>query len=110
MEEVLATTLESIPGYKIAKVLGIVAGSTVRARHVGRDIVATLRNIVGGEIKEYTELLAKARDIALQRMKGKAKALGANAVICVRFSTSAVMGGAAEILAYGTAVVVEKEK
>lgn len=110
MGKVLATTSESIPGYKIVKVLGIVTGSTVRARHIGRDIVATLRNIVGSEIKEYTELLAKARDIALQRMKEKAKALGANAVICVRFSTSAIMGGATEILAYGTAVVVEKEK
>ena len=110
MSEILVTTSETIPGYRIVKVLGIVSGSTVRARHIGRDIVAGLRNIVGGEIKDYTELLAKAREIAIERMKEKARELGANAVICVRFSTSAVMGGAAEILAYGTAVVVEVDK
>lgn len=107
-EEILITTTEELPGYRVVKVLGVVSGSTVRARHLGRDILAGLRNVVGGEIKEYTELLAKAREIAIERMKEKARKLGANAVVAVRFSTSAITGGAAEILAYGTAVVVEK--
>ena len=105
--DVIVTTTTELPGYRIKKVLGIVSGSIVRARHIGRDLTAALRNIVGGEIKEYTELLAQAREEALKRMIEKAKKLGANAVIGVRFSTSAVMSGAAEILAYGTAVVVE---
>ena len=109
-EEVIVTTTESVPGYRIKKVLGIVSGSVVRARHIGRDIVASLRNIVGGEIKEYTELMAQARDEAIRRMIEKAKKLGANAVIGVRFSTTAVMSGAAEILAYGTAVILEPEE
>tara|TARA_Y100000588_G_scaffold172972_1_gene186836 strand:+ start:11689 stop:11964 length:276 start_codon:yes stop_codon:yes gene_type:complete len=89
------------------EVLGIVNASTVRARHVGRDIMAGLRTIVGGEVQEYTKLLAEAREIAVQRMVEKAEAMGANAVVGTRFMTSTIMGGASEILVYGTAVVVE---
>lgn len=107
--DIIVTTTESIPGYRIVKVLGIVSGSTVRARHIGRDILAGLKNIVGGEISEYTELLAEARDEAIRRMIEKARALGANAVVNVRLGSSQVAQGAAEILAYGTAVIVEPE-
>jgi len=110
LDEVIVVTTESVPGYRVKKVLGMVSGSVVRARHIGRDIMAALRNIAGGEIKEYTELLAQARDDAIRRMVSKAKELGANAVIGVRFTTTAVMSGAAEILAYGTAVIVEREE
>ncbi|HDJ83598.1 MAG TPA: YbjQ family protein [Desulfurococcaceae archaeon] len=105
---ILATT-ENLPGYRIVRVIGIVSGSVVMAKHLGRDILAALRNIVGGEVKEYTELLAQARNIAIERLVERAKSMGANAVIGLRFSTSAITSGAAEILAYGTAVVVEKE-
>ena len=108
MEDVILATLEYVPGYRIVKVLGIVTGNTVPARHIGRDIAAALRNIVGGEIKEYSELLEQSRKIALETLKEKARKMGANAVIGIRFSTASIMGGAAEILAYGTAVVVEK--
>lgn len=108
-ENIIITTTESIPGYKIVKVLGIVSGSTVRARHIGKDLLAGLKNIVGGEISEYTELLAEARDEAIRRMIEKARALGANAVVNVRLGSSQVAQGAAEILAYGTAVIVEPE-
>ncbi len=107
--EIILSTTETLPGYRVVKVLGVVTGSTVRAKHLGKDIVAALRNVVGGEVKEYTELLAQARATALKRMVEKAKEMGANAVIGVRFSTSAIAGGAAEILVYGTAVVVERE-
>ncbi len=107
--DVIIATTESIPGYRVKRVIGLVSGSVVRARHIGRDILATLRNIAGGEIKEYTELLAQARNEALKRMVEKAREVGANAVIGVRFATTAVASGAAEILAYGTAVVVEPE-
>jgi len=107
--DVMVTTTEYLPGYRIKKVLGMVSGSVVRARHLGRDILASLRNIVGGEIKEYTELLARSREEAVKRMVEKAKGLGANAVIGVRFTTSAIMSGAAEVVAYGTAVIVEPE-
>ncbi len=109
MTDIIVTTTDYIPGYRIVKILGIVCGNTVRTRHAGRDFVAALRNIVGGEIKEYTELLAQAREEALKRMIEKAKKLGANAIINVRFSTSNITSGASEILAYGTAVIVEKE-
>lgn len=108
-KEVIVTTLEYLSGYKIKKVLGIVSGSTVRARNIGRDIVAALRNLAGGEVVEYTELLASSRNEALSRMIEKAKILGANAVLGVRFATSSIMSGAAEIVAYGTAVVAEPE-
>jgi len=104
---VIVTTTSEIPGYRIVKVLGVVSGSTVRAKHIGKDIVAALRHIVGGELKEYTEMLKEAREQALQRMIEEAKKLGANAVVNVRFMTSAIASGAAEILAYGTAVKIE---
>ena len=99
---------DSIPGYQIKEILGLVLGNTVRAKHIGKDIVAGLRNIVGGEITEYTNLLADARKESINRMINQAKDLGADAIINVRFMTSAVMGGAAELLAYGTAVKTKK--
>jgi uncharacterized protein YbjQ (UPF0145 family) len=97
-------TTETVAGKEILETLGIVRGSTVRARNIGRDIFAGLKNIVGGEISEYTKLLADAREQALQRMLEDAKKLGADAIVNVRFTTSQVMQGAAEMLAYGTAV------
>lgn len=97
---------ETIPGMQVADVKGIVQGNTVRAKHLGRDIGASLKNLVGGELKGYTELLTEARREAVERMIAQAEQLGANAVINVRFSTSAVTAGAAEIYAYGTAVTV----
>ncbi|MCD6195498.1 MAG: YbjQ family protein [Staphylothermus sp.] len=106
-DKFLITTTEKIPGYKIVKILGLVSGSVVRARHIGKDFLAAIRNIVGGEVPEYTELLAQAREDAINRMIQKARSLGANAVIGLRFATTAVASGAAEILAYGTAVVIE---
>lgn len=90
------------------RTLGLVAGNVVRTRHLGRDIIAALRNLVGGEIKEYTHLMASARAEAVKRMAAEAEKLGANAVVDVRFTTAQVMAGAAEIVAYGTAVVVEE--
>ena len=96
-----------VPGKKIQKALGLVKGNTVRARHVGRDIMAGFKNIVGGEISDYTKMIAESREQSLDRMKEEAEKLGANAVVNVRFSTSYVMSSAAEILAYGTAVIVE---
>jgi len=103
----LLSTTDEIFGKKIVKHLGLVKGNTIRARHLGRDIVAGLRNIVGGEVVEYTKLLAEAREQALDRMVEEADKLGANAVVGLRFSTAEIMQHAAEILAYGTAVVVE---
>jgi len=105
----IVTTTGNISGKRIVRTLGIARGNTIRARHVGRDIMAGLRNIVGGEISEYTKLLAEAREQALDRMAEEGRGLGANAIVEVRFSTSEVMSGAAELLAYGTAVVVEDE-
>lgn len=103
----LVVTLPEVPGYRIVKVLGVVKGSTVRAKHIGKDFLAGLRQIVGGEIKEYTEMLAEARAEAERRMIEEAEKLGANAIVNVRYTTSSVMANAAEILAYGTAVLVE---
>jgi len=105
----ILTTTESIKGKKITRTLGLAKGNTIRARHIGRDIMALLRNIVGGEITDYTKLLAESREQSLDRMTADAQRLGANAVVEVRFATSVLMGGAAELLAYGTAVVVEDE-
>jgi uncharacterized protein YbjQ (UPF0145 family) len=96
-----------IEGKKIVKTLGLVKGSTIRARHVGRDIVAGIRGIIGGEVKEYTKLMAEAREQAIQRMTEDAEKMGANAILDTRFVTSMVMSGASELLVYGTAVVVE---
>ncbi len=103
----IISTLETVPGRSVIEHLGIVQGSTVRAKHIGRDIAASLKNIVGGELRGYTELLSEARDEALQRMIEQATSKGANAVVNIRFSTSSVTQGASEILAYGSAVVVE---
>ena len=103
----ILVTMETIPGKKITKILGLVRGNTIRARHLGHDIKAGFKNIVGGEISDYTKLMGESREQALDRMMENAKALGANAVVGVRFSTSMIMSAAAEILAYGTAVVIE---
>ncbi|UCD02726.1 MAG: YbjQ family protein [Candidatus Aenigmatarchaeota archaeon] len=104
----IVTSSEVIEGEKIIKTLGLVKGNTIRARHLGRDIVAGLRTIVGGEITEYTYMLSEARQEALDRMLEEARKLGANAVVSVRFTTSTVMRSAAELLAYGTAVKLKK--
>jgi uncharacterized protein YbjQ (UPF0145 family) len=98
-----------IVGKRVARTLGLVRGNTIRARHLGKDVLAVMRNIVGGEISEYTKMMAEAREQALDRMVEEAEELGANAVICTRFMTSMLMQGAAELLAYGTAVIVEDE-
>ena len=102
-------TSENITGHRIIKTLGLVRGNTVRARHVGRDILAGLRNIVGGEIHEYTKLMAESREHTIDRMVAEAEYLGANAIIATRFTTSVIVGGAAELLAVGTAVIIEPE-
>ena len=103
----MVVTSEHIAGKRIVKTLGLVRGNTMRARHIGRDIMAGLRNIVGGEVHEYAKLVAESREQSLDRMIIEAEELGANAVIATRFTTSVLMGGAAELLAIGTAVVVE---
>ena len=103
---IIVTTPE-VKGRDIKKVLGLVKGNTIRARNIGRDILALFRNITGGEIKDYTKLLAQAREQALDRMIEEAESLGANAIVNVRFSTSYIMQNAAEILVYGTAVILE---
>jgi len=105
----IVTTTMHVAGKRVVRTLGLVRGNTIRARHIGRDIMALLRNLVGGEVSEYTKLLGEAREQALDRMVDEARSLGANAVVEARFSTSMVMQGAAELLAYGTAVVVEDE-
>ncbi len=103
----IVVNTETVPGYDVVAVKGIVQGNTVRAKHVGRDIAAGLKNLAGGELKGYTELLTESRREAVERMMAQAQQLGANAVLNVRFSTSAVTGGAAELYAYGTAAVVQ---
>jgi len=100
-------TSDQIAGKTIKKTLGIVRGNTIRARHIGRDISAALKNLVGGEIKDYTKMMAESREQALDRMVEEAESLGANAILNVRFATSMIMQSASEILAYGTAVIVE---
>jgi uncharacterized protein YbjQ (UPF0145 family) len=103
----IITTAEKIEGKNITRTIGLVKGSTIRARHIGRDIMAGLRGVVGGEITEYTKMMAESREQAIQRMVEDAESQGANAVISLRFTTSMVMQNASEILAYGTGVVVE---
>ena len=103
----ILTTMESVPGKRIAEHFGMVSGSTIRAKHIGKDILAGLKNLIGGELKGYTELLQEARKESVDRMKQQADQLGANAVINIRFSTSSVAQGAAELYAYGTAVRIE---
>jgi uncharacterized protein YbjQ (UPF0145 family) len=106
--QIIVTNIESVPGKRVVEHYGLVAGNTVRAKHVGRDIMASLKNIVGGELKGYTELLSEARAEATERMLAQAAALGANAIVNVRYSTSSVAQGASELYAYGTAVRVEE--
>jgi len=101
--EILVSTLEAVPGYRVAQVLGVVKGSTVRSKHLGKDLLAGLRTLVGGELPEYTEMLQEAREVAEARMLEEARRLGAHAV----YATASVMQGAAEILVYGTAVRLE---
>jgi uncharacterized protein YbjQ (UPF0145 family) len=101
------TNLETVPGKTIVRHLGLVQGSTVRSKHVGRDFLAGLKNFVGGELRAYTELLNESRAEAIERMVAQASAAGANAVVNVRFATSNIAAGAAEVMAYGTAVVLE---
>ena len=103
----LLTTLEYVPGKTINKHLGLVQGSTVRAKHAGKDIMAGIKNIFGGELKAYTELLKESREEAIERMKEQSQATGANAILNIRFSTSSITQGAAEIYTYGTAVILE---
>ena len=103
----IVTTNNSIAGKRIVRTLGLVRGNTIRARHVGRDITAAFRNMVGGEVSEYTKLMGEAREQALDRMTAEARQLGADAIVATRFQTSMVMTGAAELLAYGTAVILE---
>ena len=105
----IVVTVHQIPGYDITEILGIVEGNTIRARSIFRDILAVLKNIIGGEIEEYTKLLAESRDQAVDRMVEQAESLGADAILDMRFSTSEIMSGAAEILAYGTAVKLRKK-
>jgi uncharacterized protein YbjQ (UPF0145 family) len=104
----LISNIEVIPDMRVTKHLGLVQGSTVRAKHAGKDIMAGFKNVFGGELASYTELLQESREQAVERMTEQAEAIGANAVINVRFSTSAIAAGASEILAYGTAVVLAK--
>ncbi|MBW1799676.1 MAG: YbjQ family protein [Deltaproteobacteria bacterium] len=103
----IITNVETVPGKRIVEHFGLVSGSTIRAKHVGRDIMAGLKNLVGGELKGYTQLLQESRDQAIKRMTEHARQLGANAIVNVRFSTSSVAQGAAELYAYGTAVRVD---
>jgi len=103
------TNTETVPGARIVRVLGMVQGNTVRAKHIGKDLLAGFRSIAGGELHEYTELLTEARNDAINRMIAQARQMGANAIINVRFSTSSVAAGAAELYVYGTAVVLEQQ-
>jgi uncharacterized protein YbjQ (UPF0145 family) len=103
----IIVTTEKIPGKTITKTLGLVRGNTIRARHVGHDIAAALKNLVGGEITDYTKMMAESREQALDRMVEEAESLGANAIVSIKITTSMIMQSASEILAYGTAVVIE---
>lgn len=105
----IITPTAEVAGHRVVEDLGLVRGNTIRARHIGRDIMALFKNVVGGEIEEYTKMMAESREQAIDRMIAEAAQMGANAVINVRFSTSYVMGSAAEILVYGSAVVIEPE-
>ena len=108
--KIIVVTSPTVPGKTIIRTLGLVSGNTVRARHVGKDILAGLRNIVGGEINEYAKLLAESREQAIDRMVAQAERLDANAVVSMQCSTSVIMGGAAEMMAYGTAVIVDDNR
>ncbi|MCC5826002.1 heavy metal-binding domain-containing protein [Alkalimonas sp.] len=104
----LFTTTDSLPGYQIQAVLGVVTGNVVQSKHVGRDIMAGLKGIVGGELKGYTQMMSEARDKAIQRLVEEATQLGADAVVGIRFSTSSILAGSSELLAYGTAVKLQR--
>jgi uncharacterized protein YbjQ (UPF0145 family) len=103
----IIVTTDGVPGKTVKQVLGLVRGNTIRARHVGQDLKAAFRNLIGGEVVEYTKLLAESREQAIDRMVANAEELGANAILGMRFTTSEIMSGAAELLAYGTAVAIE---
>jgi uncharacterized protein YbjQ (UPF0145 family) len=105
----LITTQDNFTDHEVAETLGLVRGNTIRARHVGRDIMASLRNLVGGEVGEYTKMIAESREQAIDRMVAEAKSKGADGIVCLRFTTSAIMQGAAELLAYGTAVKLKSK-
>jgi uncharacterized protein YbjQ (UPF0145 family) len=105
----ILTTSDEIPGKRIKRVIGLVRGNTIRARHLGKDILAQLKNVTGGEILEYTKLMAESREQCLDRMKQEAAELGANAIVAIRFTTASMMQHSAELLAYGTAVLIEDE-
>ncbi|MFQ5606491.1 MAG: YbjQ family protein [Candidatus Zixiibacteriota bacterium] len=105
-KDVIVVTTENVPGKQVTEVKGLVRGNTIRARHLGRDIGAVFKNFVGGEIRDYTKMMAESREQALDRMREEAASMGANAVLMTRFSTSSMMQNAAELLCYGTAVVV----
>jgi len=104
----IVTPSSGVIGYRVTKTHGLVKGNTIRARHVGKDILAALKNIVGGEVEEYTKMMAESREQAIDRMVAEAQSLGANAIVDVRFSTSYMMASASEIMAYGAAVTIEK--
>lgn len=106
-QPIIVTTTDEIAGKRIVRTIGLVRGNTIRARHLGRDLMASLRNFVGGEVTEYTKMLAESREEALDRMIAQARANGANAIVGMRFTSAEIMDRAAELLAYGTAVVVE---
>ena len=108
--EMLLATTDAVPGHRVVQVLGMVRGNTVRTRNLGADFLAGLRNLVGGEVSQYTAMLSQSREQALDRMRAHALELGANAIVGVRITTSTVMQGAAEILAYGTAVIIEPDE
>ena len=105
----IVTPASSVAGHRVVKTLGLVRGNTIRARHLGKDVLAIFKNVLGGEIEEYTKMMAESREQAIDRMVAEAKSMGADAVLDLRFGTSYVMGSAAEILAYGTAVVIRRE-
>ena len=102
------STIETVPGKEIEQIVGVVTGNVVQAKHIGRDIMAGLKNIIGGEIRGYTEMLNEAREIAIQRLLADAKIKGADAVVGVRFATSSIMDGSSEIMVFGTAVTFKK--
>lgn len=104
----LMTTQDQFTDYEITQTMGLVRGNTIRARHVGKDIMASLRNLIGGEITEYTKMIAESREQAIDRMVVHAESMGADAVVCLRFTTSSISEGSAELLAYGTAVKIRK--
>jgi uncharacterized protein YbjQ (UPF0145 family) len=106
----IVVSTDAVKGYRIKKVLGLVQGNSIRSRHLGMDLTAAFKNLTGGEITEYTKLIAEAREQALDRMRESAAQMGANSVLCVRFVTSSLMQGASELLVYGTAAIIETEE